>query len=60
MFRYGEVYEGMWKKYNRCVAVKTLKEDAMKVEDFLSEANVMKNVFPTKTEILTTKKNSGF
>lgn len=28
--RYGEVYEGLWKKYNRKVAIKTLK-----VSDFL-------------------------
>ncbi|XP_069603629.1 tyrosine-protein kinase ABL1 isoform X1 [Ranitomeya imitator] len=42
--QYGEVYEGVWKKYNLTVAVKTLKEDTMEVEEFLKEAAVMKEV----------------
>ncbi|XP_010896081.2 tyrosine-protein kinase ABL2 isoform X2 [Esox lucius] len=42
--QYGEVYVGVWKKYNLTVAVKTLKEDTMEVEEFLKEAGVMKEV----------------
>ncbi|XP_075704449.1 tyrosine-protein kinase ABL1 isoform X2 [Rhinoderma darwinii] len=42
--QYGEVYEGVWKKYSLTVAVKTLKEDTMEVEEFLKEASVMKEV----------------
>ncbi|XP_073496814.1 tyrosine-protein kinase ABL1 isoform X2 [Phyllobates terribilis] len=42
--QYGEVYEGVWKKYSLTVAVKTLKEDTMEVEEFLKEAAVMKEV----------------
>lgn len=42
--QYGEVYEGVWKKYNLTVAVKTLKEDTMKAEEFLKEAGVMKEI----------------
>ncbi|XP_066548690.1 tyrosine-protein kinase ABL2 isoform X2 [Amia ocellicauda] len=42
--QYGEVYVGLWKKYNLTVAVKTLKEDTMEVEEFLKEASVMKEV----------------
>ncbi|XP_061116491.1 tyrosine-protein kinase ABL1-like [Conger conger] len=42
--QYGEVYEGMWKKYNLTVAVKTLKEDTMELEEFLKEAAVMKEI----------------
>ncbi|XP_036383611.1 tyrosine-protein kinase ABL1-like [Megalops cyprinoides] len=42
--QYGEVYEGLWKKYNLTVAVKTLKEDTMEVEEFLKEAAVMKEI----------------
>ncbi|KAM9325337.1 tyrosine-protein kinase ABL1 isoform 1-T1 [Gastrophryne carolinensis] len=42
--QYGEVYEAVWKKYNLTVAVKTLKEDTMEVEEFLKEAAVMKEV----------------
>ncbi|XP_036377837.1 tyrosine-protein kinase ABL2 isoform X2 [Megalops cyprinoides] len=42
--QYGEVYVGVWKKYNLTVAVKTLKEDTMEVEEFLKEASVMKEV----------------
>ncbi|KFQ46914.1 Tyrosine-protein kinase ABL1, partial [Nestor notabilis] len=42
--QYGEVYEGVWKKYNLTVAGKTLKEDTMEVEEFLKEAAVMKEI----------------
>ncbi|XP_071005522.1 tyrosine-protein kinase ABL2-like isoform X3 [Oncorhynchus clarkii lewisi] len=42
--QYGEVYVGVWKKYNLTVAVKTLKEDTMEVDEFLKEAAVMKEV----------------
>ncbi|XP_054836097.1 tyrosine-protein kinase ABL2 [Eublepharis macularius] len=42
--QYGEVYVGVWKKYNLTVAVKTLKEDTMEVEEFLKEASVMKEI----------------
>uniref|UniRef100_A0A087XM58 Tyrosine-protein kinase n=1 Tax=Poecilia formosa TaxID=48698 RepID=A0A087XM58_POEFO len=42
--QYGEVYVGVWKKYSLTVAVKTLKEDTMEVEEFLKEAAVMKEV----------------
>ncbi|KAG7480444.1 hypothetical protein MATL_G00056130 [Megalops atlanticus] len=42
--QYGEVYEGLWKKYSLTVAVKTLKEDTMEVEEFLKEAAVMKEI----------------
>ncbi|XP_028936977.1 tyrosine-protein kinase ABL2 isoform X4 [Ornithorhynchus anatinus] len=42
--QYGEVYVGVWRKYNLTVAVKTLKEDTMEVEEFLKEAAVMKEI----------------
>ncbi|EDO47195.1 predicted protein, partial [Nematostella vectensis] len=42
--QYGEVYEGTWKKYNKTVAVKTLREETMEVEEFLKEASVMKGI----------------
>ena len=42
--QYGEVYEGLWTKHQRKVAVKTLKEETMEVDDFLREANVMKKL----------------
>ncbi|XP_049632381.1 tyrosine-protein kinase ABL2 [Suncus etruscus] len=42
--QYGEVYVGLWKKYSLTVAVKTLKEDTMEVEEFLKEAAVMKEI----------------
>ena len=42
--QYGEVYQGHWVKFNRKVAVKTLKTDTMNEEDFLKEADVMKRV----------------
>lgn len=40
--QYGDVYEAIWKRYNKTVAVKTLKEDTMALKDFLEEASVMK------------------
>ncbi|KAK3850172.1 hypothetical protein Pcinc_043101, partial [Petrolisthes cinctipes] len=40
--QYGDVYEAVWKRYNICVAVKTLKEDTMALKDFLEEAAIMK------------------
>ncbi|KAK7084452.1 Tyrosine-protein kinase abl1 [Halocaridina rubra] len=40
--QYGDVYEALWKRYNICVAVKTLKEDTMALKDFLEEAAIMK------------------
>lgn len=42
--QYGEVYEGVWKKYERQVAVKTLREETMEVDEFLKEAAVMKEI----------------
>ncbi|XP_068694926.1 tyrosine-protein kinase ABL1-like [Montipora foliosa] len=42
--QYGEVYEALWKKYDRLVAVKTLREDTMEVDEFLKEASVMKEI----------------
>lgn len=42
--QYGEVYEGLWKRYNKVVAVKTLKEETMCLEDFLEEASIMKEM----------------
>ncbi|XP_059923779.1 uncharacterized protein LOC132469750 isoform X12 [Gadus macrocephalus] len=41
---HGEVYEGVWIKRWRMVAVKKIKEDTMEVEEFLKEAAVMKEV----------------
>ena len=41
--QYGEVYEALWKRYNKVVAVKTLKE-TMSLQDFLEEADVMKDL----------------
>ncbi|XP_052222649.1 tyrosine-protein kinase Abl-like isoform X2 [Dreissena polymorpha] len=40
--QYGDVYEAVWKRYNKTVAVKTLKEDTMALKDFLEEAAIMK------------------
>ncbi|KAL4218853.1 Tyrosine-protein kinase abl1 [Mactra antiquata] len=40
--QYGDVYEAVWKRYNKTVAVKTLKEDTMALKDFLEEAGIMK------------------
>eukprot|EP00045_Choanoeca_perplexa_P009991 m.99625 g.99625 ORF g.99625 m.99625 type:complete len:691 (+) comp15104_c0_seq1:118-2190(+) len=42
--QYGEVYQGHWVKFNRKVAVKTLKTDTMNEQDFLKEADVMKRM----------------
>eukprot|EP00051_Salpingoeca_urceolata_P018662 m.264115 g.264115 ORF g.264115 m.264115 type:complete len:686 (-) comp19247_c6_seq8:39-2096(-) len=42
--QYGEVYEGVWTKYKRKVAVKTLKEEATDGAEFMKEANVMKKM----------------
>ncbi|CAH1785799.1 unnamed protein product [Owenia fusiformis] len=42
--QYGDVYEGVWKRYNRTVAVKTLKEDTMALQDFMEEAGCMKEM----------------
>nr|XP_054769386.1 tyrosine-protein kinase ABL1-like [Lytechinus pictus] len=42
--QYGEVYEAIWKKHNKIVAVKTLREENMRVDEFLREASVMKNI----------------
>lgn len=42
--QYGDVYEGVWKKFNKTVAVKTLKEDTMALKDFLEEAAIMKEM----------------
>ncbi|KAH9514570.1 hypothetical protein Btru_025673 [Bulinus truncatus] len=42
--QYGDVYEAVWKRYNKIVAVKTLKEDTMALKDFLEEAAIMKEM----------------
>eukprot|EP00794_Sanderia_malayensis_P015690 gene15690-17272_t len=42
--QYGEVYKAEYRKFQRTVAVKTLKEDATDVKEFLKEANVMKHI----------------
>ncbi|XP_076436830.1 uncharacterized protein LOC143276240 [Babylonia areolata] len=42
--QYGHVYEAVWKRYNKTVAVKTLKEDTMDLKDFLEEAAIMKEM----------------
>uniref|UniRef100_A0A5S6R0N9 non-specific protein-tyrosine kinase n=1 Tax=Trichuris muris TaxID=70415 RepID=A0A5S6R0N9_TRIMR len=42
--QYGDVYEAYWKRFNRSVAVKTLKEDSMALTEFLSEATIMKDL----------------
>ena len=42
--QYGDVYEGVWLRYNKIVAVKTLKEETMCLEDFLAEATIMKEM----------------
>ncbi|XP_070176978.1 tyrosine-protein kinase Abl-like [Littorina saxatilis] len=42
--QYGDVYEAVWKRYNKVVAVKTLKEDTMALKDFLEEAAIMKEM----------------
>jgi abelson tyrosine-protein kinase 1 len=42
--QYGDVYEAVWKRYNATIAVKTLREDTMKLSDFLEEAAIMKEM----------------
>ncbi|XP_037082121.1 tyrosine-protein kinase ABL1-like [Pollicipes pollicipes] len=45
--QYGDVYEAVWKRGGRqatTVAVKTLKEDTMQLDDFLEEAAIMKEM----------------
>uniref|UniRef100_A0A0N5AST4 Tyrosine-protein kinase n=1 Tax=Syphacia muris TaxID=451379 RepID=A0A0N5AST4_9BILA len=42
--QYGDVYEGFWRKHEKVVAVKTLKEEAMALHDFLAEAAIMKDL----------------
>jgi len=42
--QYGEVYKAEYKRFQRTVAVKTLKEDATNVEEFLKEAEMMKQI----------------
>ncbi|CAI4228791.1 unnamed protein product [Auanema sp. JU1783] len=42
--QYGDVYEGFWKRHEKTVAVKTLKEEAMALHDFLAEAAIMKDL----------------
>ncbi|XP_047134794.1 tyrosine-protein kinase ABL1 [Hydra vulgaris] len=42
--QYGEVYKAEYKKYGVTVAVKTLKEDQTDVEEFLKEADMMKQI----------------
>uniref|UniRef100_A0A915DZW2 Tyrosine-protein kinase n=1 Tax=Ditylenchus dipsaci TaxID=166011 RepID=A0A915DZW2_9BILA len=42
--QYGDVYEGFWIRHERTVAVKTLKEEAMALHDFLGEAGIMKDL----------------
>ena len=42
--QYGDVYEAVWKRHGRIVAVKTLKEEYMALKDFLEEAAIMKDL----------------
>lgn len=42
--QYGEVYEAVWKRHNIRVAVKTLKQDYMEVDEFMQEAHIMKKL----------------
>nr|CAB3219662.1 tyrosine-protein kinase ABL1-like [Phallusia mammillata] len=42
--QYGDVYEAVWKRYNKVVAVKTFREDTTNTEEFLKEAAVMKSI----------------
>lgn len=42
--QYGDVYEGVWLRYNKIVAVKTLKEENMCLQEFLAEASIMKEM----------------
>lgn len=53
--QYGDVYEAYWKRYNRVVAVKTLREEHMNIQDFLAEAAVMKRMkHPNLVQLLGT------
>ena len=55
--QYGDVYEGVWKRYNKTVAVKTLKEDTMALKDFLEEAAIMKEMkHPNLVQLLGKEK----
>ena len=38
------MYEAIWKRYNKVVAVKTLKEDTMALAEFVEEAAIMKDL----------------
>nr|XP_018668848.1 tyrosine-protein kinase ABL1-like [Ciona intestinalis]XP_018668849.1 tyrosine-protein kinase ABL1-like [Ciona intestinalis] len=42
--QYGDVYEAVWKRYNKTIAVKTFREDTTNTEEFLKEAAVMKSI----------------
>ncbi|XP_077986365.1 uncharacterized protein LOC144440827 [Glandiceps talaboti] len=42
--QYGEVYEAVWKRHNKTIAVKTLKEETMQMDEFMKEASVMKEI----------------
>uniref|UniRef100_A0AC34QPU0 Tyrosine-protein kinase n=1 Tax=Panagrolaimus sp. JU765 TaxID=591449 RepID=A0AC34QPU0_9BILA len=42
--QYGDVFEAYWRTRDMTVAVKTLKEEAMALPDFLAEAAVMKDL----------------
>ncbi|XP_023348268.1 tyrosine-protein kinase Abl isoform X2 [Eurytemora carolleeae] len=42
--QYGDVYEAIWKIHNATIAVKTLREDTMKLSEFLEEAAIMKEM----------------
>ena len=42
--QYGDVFSAYWKTHDRTVAVKTLKEEAMALPDFLAEAAAMKEL----------------
>ena len=44
--QYGGVYEAYWTRYSRMVAVKTLREEHMNIQDLLAEAEVMKRMKP--------------
>lgn len=62
MGQYGDVYEAVWRPSARrngaesgcvtTVAVKTLKEDAMALPDFLAEAELMKQLHHPSTGFL--------
>ena len=38
------MYEAIWKRYNKVVAVKTLKEDTKALAEFVEEAAIMKDL----------------